>query len=77
MCDERRGNIESKGNWGNWYSCLKHLERYCTEKTTFKDITPEWIEGFKKYLDGTSKDAHKRRLTLIPQHYYKIFFLST
>lgn len=62
MCDERRGNIESKGNWGNWYSCLKHLERYCTEKTTFKDITPEWIEGFKKYLDGTSKDAHKRRL---------------
>lgn len=62
MCDERHGNPESKGNWGNWYSCLKHLERYCTEKTTFKDITPEWIEGFKKYLDGTSKDAHKRRL---------------
>jgi len=47
MCDERQGNPESKGNWGNWYSCMKHLERYCTEKTTFKDVTTDWIEGFK------------------------------
>jgi hypothetical protein len=54
MCDERRGNTESTGNWGNWYSCLRHLERYCNDKTKFKDITTDWIEGFKNYLDNTA-----------------------
>ena len=53
LCEKRHGNSESLGNWRNWYSCLKHLERYCKPKTTFKDITPEWIEGFKEYLDKT------------------------
>jgi len=38
MCDDRHGNVESRGNWGNWYSCLKHLERYCSEKTTFISV---------------------------------------
>ncbi|MDR3118317.1 MAG: phage integrase SAM-like domain-containing protein, partial [Mediterranea sp.] len=58
MCEERQ---EMPGNWGNWYSCLKHLERYCTEKTTFKDVTTDWIEGFKDYLDNAAKDAYKRK----------------
>ena len=22
MCEDRHGNVESRGNWGNWYSCL-------------------------------------------------------
>jgi len=61
MCDDRQGNIESRGNWGNWYSCLKHLERYCSEKTTFKDVTTDWVEGFKDYLDNAAKDAYKRK----------------
>jgi len=61
MCDDRQGNAESRGNWGNWYSCLKHLERYCSEKTTFKDITTDWIEGFKDYLENAAKDAYKRK----------------
>lgn len=61
LCEKRHGNSESLGNWRNWYSCLKHLERYCKPRTTFKDITPEWIEGFKEYLDKT--DSRKK----IPQ----------
>ena len=61
MCEERQGTPESRGNWGNWYSCLKHLERYCTEKTTFKDVTTDWIEGFKDYLNNAAKDAYKRK----------------
>ena len=61
MCEERQGTPESRGNWGNWYSCLKHLERYCTEKTTFKDVTTDWIDGFKDYLDNAAKDAYKRK----------------
>lgn len=58
MCDDRKASI---GNYGNWFSCLKHLERYCDEKTTFKDITSDWIDGFKDYLDHAAKDAHKRK----------------
>lgn len=61
MCEDRHGNPESRGNWGNWYSCLKHLERYCTDRTTFKDVTTDWIEGFKDYLDNAAKDAYKRK----------------
>ena len=51
MCQSRLGT-ESKGNWGNWRSCLKHLEGYESNKNiTFADITPKWVQGFKEYLE--------------------------
>ena len=51
MCEKRKGK-ESRGNWGNWYSCLKHLEIYePNHNITFDKITPQWVEGFKEYLD--------------------------
>src|SRR5690554_2383266 len=59
MCDDRAKNQESRSNYQNWFSCLKHLERYCSEDTTFRDITSEWIEGFKSFLDTTGKELHK------------------
>lgn len=35
MC-EARLEAESRGNWGNWYSCLHHLQIYDgNEKLTF------------------------------------------
>lgn len=61
MCEKRHGNPESRGNWGNWYSCLKHLERYCKPSMTFKDVTPEWVEGFRSYLDNTARCRDKRK----------------
>ena len=33
MCEERLKTPDSNGNWGNWHSCLKHLEVYCDEAT--------------------------------------------
>ncbi len=52
MCEKRHGNPESRGNWGNWFSCLHHLKKYeRNEKIKFKDITPEWVQGFHDYLD--------------------------
>ena len=41
---------KSLGNYGNWDSTLKHLLNYTSANTTFKDITPEFCEGFKDYL---------------------------
>ena len=50
MCEKRLGD-ESRGNWGNWYSCLHHLRKYeRRENITFAEITPEWVQGFKDYL---------------------------
>ena len=59
MVEERHGNPDSDGNWGNWRSCLRYLESYCNEKTTFEDITPKWVLGFKQYLETVEKDSHK------------------
>ena len=53
MCEKRKGAPESRGNWGNWYSCYKHLKIYeKNEDITFDDITPEWVQGFKDYLEN-------------------------
>lgn len=52
ITEQRRGD-DSHGNWGNWRSCLKHLEKYDAKlkERSFADITPEWIRGFREYLD--------------------------
>lgn len=55
MVEERRKNPESQGNWGNWRSCLRYLEIYCDEKTTFREVTPEFITGFKEFLNNGRK----------------------
>lgn len=52
MCNKRLG-AESRGNWGNWYSCLHHLLKYePNERITFAEITPAWVQGFRDYLDN-------------------------
>lgn len=52
MCQRRLGD-ESRGNWGNWFSCLHHLKKYePREDITFAEITPEWVQGFKDYLEN-------------------------
>lgn len=68
MCAARLGE-ESRGNWGNWRSCLKHLKRYDKRlaQRTFADITPEWVLGFKDYLErdarAWSEDSRERLKT--------------
>lgn len=63
LCEKKHGSIESRGNWGNWYSCLKHLERYCKKNPnmTFREVTPEWICGFREHLDKTARCRDKRK----------------
>ena len=71
MCEKRLKTTESLGTWGNWYSCLMHLQIYeKNHKIRFKDITKEWIEGFKDYLETThvwvgkyEKKASDRKLS--------------
>jgi len=63
MVEKRLG---SPGNWGNWRSCLKHLEKYDLHlhRRKWSEITHEWCEGFKDYLENEacawSQDYRKR-----------------
>lgn len=51
LCNERLGK-DSKSNWGNWRSALKHMEKYDPKlkQRTWKEITRQWVEGFRDYL---------------------------
>lgn len=65
MCEKRFNNTESRGNWGNWYSCLHHLRIYeQRENITFAEIDQKWVQGFKDYLEtkalAWSNDKKKR-----------------
>ena len=45
---EERYNTGS--NYDNWFSALKYIKLYSNGKIKFKDLTPEFVEGFKNYL---------------------------
>lgn len=62
MCQSREKL--SRGALHNWSSCLKHLQAYDgDERLTFADITPQWVRGFKDYLDSHAsawnEDRHR------------------
>ncbi|MBD5313900.1 MAG: site-specific integrase [Bacteroides sp.] len=53
---EKRKKKESKGNFSNWASCLRHLMKYDPRKNlTFADITAKWVEGFRDYLENKAE----------------------
>lgn len=53
---EKRKKKESRGNFSNWASCLRHLMKYDGRKNlTFADITSKWVEGFRDYLENRAE----------------------
>lgn len=40
----------SVGSRRIWASALQHLSAYATEATTFRQVTPRWVQGFSDYL---------------------------
>ncbi len=65
---EKRKN--SKGNFGNWLSTLKHLKEYCDHNITFSDIDIRFVEGFKSYLENDARTKSKTSLSTNSQHSY-------
>ena len=74
LCERKFKTKESLGNWGNWYSCLKHLEMYTKKGTKFKDIAeavngrtaPEWLEVDSASFSGTVSSLPKREQIDVP-----------
>lgn len=64
---------DSLGNYGNWDSTLKHLLNYAGATTTFKDITPEFCEGFKNYLLTVKTKSEKLLSTNSSSSYFNKF----
>lgn len=63
---EKRKKRETKGNSSNWASCLRHMRKYEPRRNiTFADITPQWVQGFKDYLEDEAEafgcDHRKRK----------------
>lgn len=68
---------ESKGNYGNWDSALKHLIKYCDVQTTFRDIDIKFVEGFKYYLQYETKTKSDTSLSQNSQNSYFNKFRAT
>ncbi len=66
LTEQRRG---SQGNYGNWDSILKHLQKFVTFDVRFSDIDKKWLEDFKTYLN------HKAKLSNGSFHQFAIFLL--
>jgi integrase/recombinase XerD len=53
---ETKKTNESSSNYSVWQGCLIMLKRHHPdENLTFEQITPEWLEGVKRYLDTQAK----------------------
>lgn len=65
---EKRRN--SQGNWGNWDSVLKHLQKFAPNGVSFKEIDKRWLEKFKEYLQHDAKGKTGKRLSQNSQSSY-------
>lgn len=60
----------SQGNWGNWDSVLKHLQKFAPNGVSFKDIDKRWLEKFKVYLLEEAKSKTGKHLSQNSQSSY-------
>lgn len=55
-------------------SCLTHLEKYFTEQTTFKDITPDKVTGFKNYLNIDAFNGRTKNIVPLSEGSKNVYF---
>src|SRR5690606_36050768 len=63
--------LDSKGNYGNWDSMLKHLKSFVPMDISFSEVNRKFVQDFKYYLD---KDLRtKSNQPLSPNSKYSYF----
>ena len=55
------GRRSSKGNFDNWYSAYHYLCEFTNKKCKFEDVTEQFCERFKKFLDSTPQLNNKNK----------------
>lgn len=56
---DKRGGLR-----GHLRSSRRRIERYCHPKTTFRDITKGWVEGFKEFVEHGDSYNRLQRVPL-------------
>lgn len=62
--------IRSSGNYGNWDSVIKHLERFAPDDITFKEVNSQFVSEFKEYLDKGAETRGTGELSLSSKYSY-------
>ena len=71
--DQAETRLQSKGNYGNWDSSIKHLIGYAGQIITFKEIDEDFCEGFKSYLveDAVTKSGKNLSSSSVSSYFNK------
>ena len=65
---EKRSN--SKGNYGNWQSVIKHLKKFKPHDIAFSHINKKFVEDFKEYLDKEAIGRANKKLSQNSKYSY-------
>lgn len=55
LVEERKNPPYNYSTYINWNSSLAYLEMYADNTTRFKDISKDWINGYKEFLNTVEK----------------------
>ncbi|WP_418514113.1 site-specific integrase [Corallibacter sp.] len=66
LSDEKK----NENNEGNWKSAYKHLVKYAGDKVTFRELSVEFVEGFKNYLQQEATKKTDEKLSVNTQVSY-------
>lgn len=61
--DQKEKRKQSKGNYGNWDSTLKHLVKFAGTKVSFREIDQTFSENFRDYLKNKAKTKSGKSLS--------------
>lgn len=72
---DKRSSNESKGYCGNLRSSFRHLKKFASNnQITFAEITPEWIEGYRTYLENEACPINSNKKKTLSQNTRKSYF---
>jgi integrase len=60
MVEKRK---ESDGNYGNWHSAFKYLQRFRKGNVKFSEIDNQWLEDLKEYFVYDARTKHNQKLS--------------
>ncbi|HLV14469.1 MAG TPA: phage integrase SAM-like domain-containing protein, partial [Xanthomarina sp.] len=55
--------LDSKGNYGNWDSMLKHLKSFVPMDITFSEVNRKFVQDFKYYIDKNLRTKSNQPLS--------------